>query len=109
MCEMNLKAWSNKTFLIVSKMEPKSLNITPEGDLKTEPSKIMKNDAKLLPQGSQMGWNGDLGKAILEMGGVGATLSIWTYPHYRTHVLTYRSHPLGHLFDMILGSMLVIS
>ena len=57
----------------------------PEGDLKTEPPKMVKNDPKLLPKGSQMETPGLLN---FGNGGVGSTLSNRTCPHYGTHVLT---------------------
>ena len=57
----------------------------PEGDLKTEPPKMMKNDPKLLPKGSQMETPG-----VVKNGsrGVRRTLLSRTCPHYGTHVLT---------------------
>ena len=62
----------------------------PEGDLKTESPKMMKNDPKMLPKGSQMETPGlhNFGN-----GRVGSTLSNRTCPYYGTHELTYRSLP----------------
>ena len=57
----------------------------PEGDLKTEPPKMMKNDPKLLPKGSQMETPRPLKNGSR---GVRRTLSSRTCPHYGTHVLT---------------------
>ena len=56
----------------------------PEGDLKAEPPKMVKNYPKLLPRGSQMETPGPVKNGNR---GVRRTLSSRTCPHYGTHVL----------------------
>ena len=81
---MNFKTLSKRTLKMGRKWSQNPQKSPPEGDLKTEPPKIVKNAPKLLPKGSQMETPG-----LLKNGnrGVRRTLSSRTCPHYGTHVL----------------------
>ena len=104
---MSFKASSNKAPKTGRTWNQNPQKSPPEGDLKTEPPKMVKNDPKLLPKGSQM----ETPRGVKNGSrGVRRTLSSRTCPHYGTHVLNWRSHaPQRHLFGMILGTTLVIS
>ena len=82
---MSLKARSKKVPKIGRKWTQNPQKSLPEGDLKTESPKMMKNDPKLLPKGSQMETPGRINFGNR---GVGSTLSSRTCPHYGSDVLT---------------------
>ena len=81
---MSFKAQSKKASQMGRKWTQNPQKSPPEGDLKTEPPKMVKNDPKLLPKGSQMETPGPVKNGSR---GVRRTLSSRTCPHYGTHVL----------------------
>ena len=75
---MSFKTRSKKAPKMDQKCIQNHKKSPPEGDLKTEPPKMVKNDPKLLPKGSQMETPGRIN---FGNGGVGSTLSSRTCPH----------------------------
>ena len=95
MCEISINIWSKQVPKMVRTWCQNPQKSPPEGDLKTEPPKMVKNDPKLLPKGSQMETPG---RSNFGNRGVRRTLSSRTRSHYRTHVLNWRLHrPQRHL------------